>query len=110
MSLAEQNDQALMPYQLPFPKEAQDEIVVPNAVPEDERIWVVVAVLLNVCGEHLGDTTRDDHGPMSSRRLRWAKRRSLALHERQCLIDSQRSVLEVDVASREAGEFAVAQA
>lgn len=29
-----------MPYQLPFPAEALDEIVVPKSVPEDERIWV----------------------------------------------------------------------
>jgi len=26
--------------QLPFPKDAQTEIVIPNAIPEDERIWV----------------------------------------------------------------------
>lgn len=29
-----------MPYQLPFPQDAQTEIVIPNAIPEDERIWV----------------------------------------------------------------------
>ena len=29
-----------MPYQLPFPKDAQEEIVIPDAVPEDERVWV----------------------------------------------------------------------
>ena len=28
------------PYQLPFPKDAQTEIVIPNAIPEDDRIWV----------------------------------------------------------------------
>jgi len=28
------------PYQLPFPKEAQQEIVIPRAIPEDERLWV----------------------------------------------------------------------
>jgi len=28
------------PYQLPFPKDAQTEIVIPDAVPEDDRIWV----------------------------------------------------------------------
>lgn len=33
-------DESRMPYQLPFPKDALEEIVVPNAVPEDERIWV----------------------------------------------------------------------
>lgn len=29
-----------MPYQLPFPAEALPEIVIPQAIPEDERIWV----------------------------------------------------------------------
>lgn len=29
-----------MPYQLPFPPDAQDEIVIPQAIAEDERIWV----------------------------------------------------------------------
>jgi 2,4'-dihydroxyacetophenone dioxygenase len=33
-------DQKLMPYQLDFPKEAQQEIVVPSAIPDDERLWV----------------------------------------------------------------------
>lgn len=33
-------DTSRMPYQLPFPKDAMEEIVVPNAVPEDERVWV----------------------------------------------------------------------
>ncbi|MBU2486789.1 MAG: 2,4'-dihydroxyacetophenone dioxygenase family protein [Alphaproteobacteria bacterium] len=37
----EKNDSdALMPYQLPFPQDALSEIVIPNAVPKDERIWV----------------------------------------------------------------------
>lgn len=37
----EKNDSdSLMPYQLPFPPEALSEIVIPNAVPRDERIWV----------------------------------------------------------------------
>ncbi|WOI57978.1 2,4'-dihydroxyacetophenone dioxygenase family protein [Palleronia sp. LCG004] len=36
----EGRDEALMPYELPFPPDAREEIVVPNAVPEDERIWV----------------------------------------------------------------------
>jgi len=31
---------ARMPYQLPFPAEAATEIVVAQAVPEDERVWV----------------------------------------------------------------------
>ncbi|MCF1711122.1 2,4'-dihydroxyacetophenone dioxygenase family protein [Tabrizicola sp. J26] len=30
----------LMPYQLPFPADALAEIVVPDAVPKDERLWV----------------------------------------------------------------------
>lgn len=30
----------MMPYQLPFPAEALPEIVVPDAVPRDERLWV----------------------------------------------------------------------
>ncbi|MEL6335313.1 MAG: cupin, partial [Pseudomonadota bacterium] len=29
-----------MPYQLPFPKDAQQEIVIPDAAAEDERLWV----------------------------------------------------------------------
>jgi 2,4'-dihydroxyacetophenone dioxygenase len=33
-------DESRMPYQLPFPKEAQSEIVQSPAVPEDERVWV----------------------------------------------------------------------
>ena len=33
-------DNARMPYQLPFPKDAQEEIVIPNAATEDERLWV----------------------------------------------------------------------
>ncbi|PWJ13289.1 2,4'-dihydroxyacetophenone dioxygenase family protein [Jannaschia seohaensis] len=28
------------PYQLPFPQDALPEIVIPDAIPEDERIWV----------------------------------------------------------------------
>jgi quercetin dioxygenase-like cupin family protein len=31
---------ASLPYQLPFPADALAEIVVPRAIPEDERIWV----------------------------------------------------------------------
>jgi 2,4'-dihydroxyacetophenone dioxygenase len=30
----------MMPYQLPFPKDAGAEVVVPQAVPDDDRIWV----------------------------------------------------------------------
>ena len=30
----------MTPYQLPFPRDAQEEIVVPSAIPEDERLWV----------------------------------------------------------------------
>ena len=29
-----------IPYQLPFPREAQKEIVIPDAIPDDERLWV----------------------------------------------------------------------
>ncbi|OCW58396.1 2,4'-dihydroxyacetophenone dioxygenase family protein [Hoeflea olei] len=37
----EKNDSdARMPYRLPFPKDALPEIVIPNAIPTDERIWV----------------------------------------------------------------------
>lgn len=38
--MKDENDTSRMPYQMPFPKDALEEIVVPNAVPEDERIWV----------------------------------------------------------------------
>ena len=40
MPLESEDHDPMMPYQLPFPKDAQDEIVVPSAIPEDERIWV----------------------------------------------------------------------
>ena len=30
----------LTPYQLPFPKEALDEIVIPDAMPKDDRLCV----------------------------------------------------------------------
>lgn len=33
-------DQASMPYQLPFPENALEEIMVPQAIPNDERLWV----------------------------------------------------------------------
>ena len=33
-------DNSLIPYQLPFPKDAQEEIVIPNALTEDENLWV----------------------------------------------------------------------
>lgn len=33
-------DPSRMPYQLPFPKEADTEIVVPGIIPADERVWV----------------------------------------------------------------------
>jgi 2,4'-dihydroxyacetophenone dioxygenase len=33
-------DDALAPYQLPFPADALSEIVIPRAVPDDERMWV----------------------------------------------------------------------
>ena len=34
------HDESRMPYQLPFPIEAQAEIVASPALPEDERVWV----------------------------------------------------------------------
>jgi quercetin dioxygenase-like cupin family protein len=42
MTAAETNlrDEARMPYQLAFPKDAAEEIVVSSAVPDDERVWV----------------------------------------------------------------------
>ena len=40
MPLESNTSDPMMPYQLPFPKEAQEEIVVPSALPDDERIWV----------------------------------------------------------------------
>ncbi|MEM9394564.1 MAG: 2,4'-dihydroxyacetophenone dioxygenase family protein [Pseudomonadota bacterium] len=40
MPLEAQDDNARMPYQLPFPQDAQEEIVIPEAVTSDERIWV----------------------------------------------------------------------
>lgn len=33
-------NERLMPYQLPMPADALREIVVPQAIPEDERLWV----------------------------------------------------------------------
>jgi 2,4'-dihydroxyacetophenone dioxygenase len=33
-------DDRMMPYQLPMPRDALAEIVVPDAVPVDERLWV----------------------------------------------------------------------
>jgi 2,4'-dihydroxyacetophenone dioxygenase len=33
-------DDRLLPYQLPFPADALSEIVIPRAIPEDERLWV----------------------------------------------------------------------
>lgn len=37
---ASDDELARMPYQLPMPTEADADIVVPSAVPDDERIWV----------------------------------------------------------------------
>ena len=34
------SDEFRTPYQLPFPQEAADEIVIPDAIASDERIWV----------------------------------------------------------------------
>ncbi|MEX2519171.1 MAG: 2,4'-dihydroxyacetophenone dioxygenase family protein [Paracoccaceae bacterium] len=40
MPLEKEDVDPMTPYQLPFPKEALEEIVVPQAIPEDERVWV----------------------------------------------------------------------
>ncbi len=40
MPLEADDHNPMMPYQLPFPPDAQDEIVVNAAIPDDERIWV----------------------------------------------------------------------
>lgn len=40
MPLEETDADAKTPYQLPFPKDALEEIVIPHAIPEDERVWV----------------------------------------------------------------------
>ena len=40
MPLEADDANPMMPYQLPFPKEAQDEIVIPEAIATDERLWV----------------------------------------------------------------------
>ncbi|WPZ33993.1 2,4'-dihydroxyacetophenone dioxygenase family protein [Thalassobaculum sp. OXR-137] len=40
MPLEAPDKDPMVPYQLPFPKEAQQEIVVPNAIPTDDRLWV----------------------------------------------------------------------
>jgi 2,4'-dihydroxyacetophenone dioxygenase len=40
MPLETPNQTPLIPYQLPFPRDALAEIVVPRAIPEDERLWV----------------------------------------------------------------------
>ena len=40
MPVDNKDDDARMPYQLPFPKEALPEIVIPDAIPKDERLWV----------------------------------------------------------------------
>jgi 2,4'-dihydroxyacetophenone dioxygenase len=40
MPLEQPDTNPMIPYQLPFPPDALAEIVVPQAVPEDERVWV----------------------------------------------------------------------
>lgn len=40
MPIQGQDNDPRMPYQLPFPPDAQSEIVVPDGIPEDERVWV----------------------------------------------------------------------
>jgi 2,4'-dihydroxyacetophenone dioxygenase len=39
-TMSEPSYSPMTPYQLPLPKEAQKEIVVPFAIPTDERVWV----------------------------------------------------------------------
>ena len=40
MPLQAKDEDPRTPYQLPFPPDAQDEIVIPDAIAKDERIWV----------------------------------------------------------------------
>ena len=40
MSVEAKDHDPRMPYQLPFPADALEEIVIPKAIPDDERIWV----------------------------------------------------------------------
>lgn len=40
MPLQAADDDALRPYELPFPRDMQADLVVPDAVPADERVWV----------------------------------------------------------------------
>ena len=40
MPVDTEDKDARTPYQLPFPKDALTEIVVPDGIPEDERVWV----------------------------------------------------------------------
>ena len=44
MSVQAAEDNARMPYQHPNPRDAQTDIVIPNAIPDDERIWVPQAL------------------------------------------------------------------
>ena len=39
-------DDILIPYQLPFPKDAHDETVIPNALGTGEREWVLQAAIV----------------------------------------------------------------
>ena len=38
--MPEESDTTRMPYQLPMPAEAQSDIVINDAIPVDERVWV----------------------------------------------------------------------
>ncbi len=40
MPLSESDPNPRVPYQHPMPPDAQSDIVVPNAIPDDDRIWV----------------------------------------------------------------------
>lgn len=40
MPVEDREDDPRMPYQLPFPDDAQEEIVIGDAIPTDQRLWV----------------------------------------------------------------------
>ena len=40
MPIESEDQNPMTPYQLPFPNDALDEIVIADAIPEDERLWV----------------------------------------------------------------------
>ena len=48
MPLDSRDEQPLMPYQYPNPSDALPEIVVPSAIPDDERVWVPQLSLIHI--------------------------------------------------------------